>query len=297
MRSIVIEKGIDISRIAEAEKQRIVSHFNNSSRIVLFFEKLQYILTSAVFTFLSVLYNIILPRDFLPSISWGKFRNNMNLLTIRLIDVFGATLGLLLSLPVFLIVPILIKLDSPGPVFYRQIRTGIDRRRSERRHANLGIGIERRRQQRRKRNLFGKPFTIYKFRTMYSEAEKESGPVWAKENDPRITRVGKYLRKLHLDEIPQFWNVLKGDMSLVGPRPERPEIIQKIIAQLPYYQARLTVKPGITGPAQIYNGYDTSLEDVRKKLEYDIDYIQVRSPIYNLKIIFATIAKIFNSSF
>jgi lipopolysaccharide/colanic/teichoic acid biosynthesis glycosyltransferase len=131
---------------------------------------------------------------------------------------------------------------------------------------------------------------------MEDGAERRSGAVWAMQDDPRITSVGRWLRRLHLDEIPQFWNVLRGDMSLVGPRPERPEIIRKIISEIPEYPKRLSVKPGITGPAQICLGYDSSLDDVRRKIQLDLHYISKRSFYLQLRVLALTLVKIFSSA-
>lgn len=210
-------------------------------------------------------------------------------LGLRSLDVFGALWGLLLSLPIFLLVPLLIKLDSPGPVFYRQLRTGINRRR---RAASVAASPA----EQRREELYGKPFHIYKFRTMEEDAERRSGAVWAIPDDPRITAVGRWLRRLHLDEIPQFWNVLRGDMSLVGPRPERPEIIRRLVAAVPEYQNRLEVKPGITGPAQICLGYDNNIDDVRRKTQLDLLYISNRTLRLQLRLLALTLVKIFSSA-
>ncbi|NIA29610.1 MAG: hypothetical protein GWP06_06810, partial [Actinobacteria bacterium] len=199
------------------------------------------------------------------------------------------------AIPVFLIAPILIKRDSPGPVFYKQLRTGIDRRWKERRGASLGAGGERRRVERRKRNLHGKPFYIYKFRTMDVKAESETGAVWAKQDDPRITSIGKWLRKYHVDEIPQLLNVLKGDMTMVGPRPERPEIIGDLLEQIPEYTMRLMVRPGVTGPAQIFLGYDSCMEDIRRKIQFDVSYIANRNLRLLVLILALTATKILSN--
>jgi lipopolysaccharide/colanic/teichoic acid biosynthesis glycosyltransferase len=216
---------------------------------------------------------LVVPSKVLHFISRDNLYQNIHKFLIRLMDVFGALLGFVFSLPFFIIVPILIKLDSPGPVFYKQMRVGADRRKRNRRVAKLGAGKERRCIERRKRDLYGETFYIVKFRTMRNDAEKPSGPIWAAMNDPRVTRIGGWLRKYHLDEIPQFWNVLKGNMSLVGPRPERPEIIDKIMLKLPEYKTRLTTKPGITGPAQIFLGYDSCLDDIKRKIKFDQIYV------------------------
>ncbi len=175
-------------------------------------------------------------------------------------DLAFAMLGLMVSLPVIGIAALFIKLTSKGPVLYKQNRLGKD----------------------------GKVFQIYKLRTMGVDAEKGTGAVWAVQNDPRVTPVGRILRKTHIDEIPQFLNVIKGDMSIVGPRPERPEIIQTLKTAINHYEQRLSVKPGITGLAQVLHKYDASIEDVKKKVQYDLLYVKSRSLLVDLKILART---------
>lgn len=179
----------------------------------------------------------------------------------RISDVVISFLILVLTLPMSFFVAIAIKLDSKGPVLFKQERIGMN----------------------------GKKFKIYKFRSMYQDAEKNTGPVWSTKNDPRVTRVGKILRKLRIDEIPQFVNVLKGEMSLVGPRPERPYFVEQLSGQIPYYQRRLKVRPGITGWAQVKHKYDESIEDVKVKLRYDLFYIENMSLRMDIKILARTI--------
>lgn len=169
--------------------------------------------------------------------------------------------GLVASSPLMLITAILVKISSQGPVLYRQRRVG----------------------------KTGKIFTVYKFRSMYVDAEKRSGPVWAKVDDPRITPIGRWLRRLRLDELPQLWNVVRGDMSIVGPRPERPEFVELLSRQIPYYPQRLAVKPGITGWAQINHKYGDTELDAMIKLEYDLYYIKNLAPALDFYIIFHTI--------
>ena len=210
---------------------------------------------------------------------------------MRFPDILGACLALIITLPFFLMITILIKLDSPGPVFYQQMRTGCDRRRRERRVRNLQVGNERRCSHRRAHHAFGKPFALYKFRTMVKDAERRSGPVWAMRDDPRVTNIGRWLRMTHLDELPQLWNVLRGDMSLIGPRPERPEIIAKIVLEIPGYQQRLLVKPGLTGLAQLCWKNDSSMDDVRKKLQLDLLYLARPSWNMRLQILMYTMIK------
>ena len=179
----------------------------------------------------------------------------------RSLDVVVASLVLLAGLPIWILVVLCIKLDSKGNVFYRQERVG--------------------------RN--GRVFRIMKFRSMKSDAEKQSGPVWAGKNDPRVTRVGKLLRRMHLDEVPQFWNVLIGDMSLVGPRPERPYFVEKLSREIPLYKRRLRFRPGITGWAQVKHKYDESIDDVKTKVKYDLFYIENASWRFDLKILLNTL--------
>ncbi len=198
----------------------------------------------------------------------------------RVLDVVIATLALIVLLPVFLLVAIAVRFDSRGPVFYEQERVGLDRRR--------GRGATPIRGDRRKNHGYGKPFTIYKFRSMVSDAEKHSGPVWAKKRDPRATRVGAFLRLSHLDEIPQLMNVLRGEMSMVGPRPERPQLFGDLVAQIPEYALRCRTLPGITGVAQIKNGYDDSLQSAARKVQYDLYYIRKGTAMLDLKIMMAT---------
>jgi exopolysaccharide biosynthesis polyprenyl glycosylphosphotransferase len=179
----------------------------------------------------------------------------------RFLDILFSILFLTLMLPVFLLTAVVIKIDSTGPVFFKQQRVG--------------------------RN--GKLFTIHKFRTMIKDAEKHTGPVWAEKSDPRITRMGRFMRKVRLDEFPQFINVLIGDMSLVGPRPERPFFVEKLKEEYPYYTRRLKVQPGITGWAQVKGEYDTSIENVKEKLQYDLYYIENMSLRMDIRIMLYTI--------
>ncbi len=207
----------------------------------------------------------------------------------RVIDISGSAIGLLLGLPLFFVVGILIKLDSPGPVFFRQERVGMNRRRRERRTLEIKRNKQERRTDRRKKNLYGETFYLYKFRTMVVDAEKGCGPIWAKSDDPRITNIGKVLRKTRIDELPQLINVLKGEMSLVGPRPERYHFVRDFIYRIDGYPNRLGVRPGITGQAQVENGYDSCVEDVKLKVNHDLNYIQQWSILKDFKILLKTI--------
>ena len=198
----------------------------------------------------------------------------------RILDVVLASMALIALLPVFVMVAIAVLLDSRGPALYKQERVGLNRRR--------GPGATPIRGNRRKIHSYGRPFTIYKFRSMVSDAEKHTGPVWAKQEDPRATRVGAFLRRSHLDEIPQLFNVLRGDMSMVGPRPERPQLFGDIVAKIPAYAYRCRTLPGITGIAQIRNGYDDSLQSAARKVQYDLYYIRKGSALMDIKIMMAT---------
>ena len=185
------------------------------------------------------------------------------LVTKRLCDVAASIAGLVLSLPLTIATAIVVKLDSPrDPVLYHQERVGLN----------------------------GAPFTIHKFRTMRRDAEANTGPVWsAGDDDPRITQVGRFLRKSRLDEIPQLWNVLRGDMSLIGPRPERPAFVEMLTRQIPFYGQRHIVKPGVTGWAQVRYAYGASVEDSLEKMQYDLYYVKHMSLVFDLMIAVETI--------
>lgn len=179
----------------------------------------------------------------------------------RITDILCALIGILATLPLLPFILLAIRLDSPGPFFYGQERVGEKE----------------------------KNFVLYKFRTMRADAESETGAVWAQENDSRITRVGSILRKSRIDELPQFINVLRGDMSMVGPRPERPEFVGKLKEVIPYYSERHFVKPGVTGWAQVRYPYGASVEDALEKLRYDLYYIKHISLTFDLMIILETV--------
>jgi exopolysaccharide biosynthesis polyprenyl glycosylphosphotransferase len=189
-----------------------------------------------------------------------KLPSRLSLSCKRLMDLVLAGVGLLIFAPFLPLVALAIRLDSPGPVFYRQIRSG----------------------------RAGRSFSILKFRTMSTDAEKDGQPRWAAENDPRITRVGHFLRKTRLDELPQLHNVLRGEMSIVGPRPERPEFIEQLEQDIPFYSTRLMVKPGLTGWAQIHYRYGNNVEDALIKLQYDFYYLRYWSLWLDLYIMFRT---------
>jgi exopolysaccharide biosynthesis polyprenyl glycosylphosphotransferase len=179
----------------------------------------------------------------------------------RIFDILVSLIILILTSPILIITAIAIKIDSKGPVFFKQERMGQN----------------------------GKIFNILKFRSMINDAEKFTGPVWSQKDDPRVTKVGKIVRKIRIDEIPQMYNVLKGEMSLVGPRPERPYFVEKLSQEIPYYKRRLKVRPGITGWAQVKHKYDESIEDVKVKLRYDLFYIENMSIRMDFKIMLRTI--------
>lgn len=199
----------------------------------------------------------------------------------RAVDVAAATAGIVVLAPVMAVVALAVKMDSRGPVFYAQDRVGINRRRRERRTNRPADG-------RRRVVNAGRPFRIYKFRTMRTDAES-GGPQWAKYGDPRITRTGRVLRKTRLDEIPQFLNVLRGDMTLIGPRPERPFFVNILQKEVPHYSKRLLVKPGITGMAQVNHKYDDSIESVRTKVKWDLRYIRSQGLASDARIVLRTI--------
>ncbi len=198
---------------------------------------------------------------------------------IRGLNVLVALIGLVLTLPIWLLIAAAIKLTSRGPVFYAQSRVGLDARQ---RRPPRG-------DSRRRADIGGRPFVIYKFRTMTVDAERHGKAVWATNDDQRVTRIGGWLRSCRLDELPQLINVLKGDMNMVGPRPERPQLFAELREQIPEYQRRQQVRPGITGHAQVHLQYDTSVEDVKQKVSHDLEYIASRSVWQDIKIMIKTI--------
>ena len=197
----------------------------------------------------------------------------------RVLNVVVAATGVVLTAPVMVAIALLIKLTSRGPIFYTQLRVGIDRRTlgepagNSRRHVNYG----------------GKPFKIYKFRTMATRDETQADQVWAARQDPRVTAIGRILRQYRLDELPQLINVLRGEMDVVGPRPEQPSIFARLREEIDRYDERQRVRPGITGWAQINQSYDSCVEDVRRKLKYDLEYINRQSALEDLRIMLRTL--------
>ena len=179
----------------------------------------------------------------------------------KLTDLILASTLLLITFPLWLLIALAIKLEDKGPIFYRQKRIGKDKN----------------------------PFSLFKFRSMRSEAEKSTGPVWAQKDDSRVTKVGKILRNTHLDELPQMINVLKGELSLVGPRPERPEFVEQLEKEVPHYHIRHLIKPGFTGWAQTKFRYGRSITDSQEKLQYDLYYLKNRNPLLDLGILLKTL--------
>jgi len=205
---------------------------------------------------------------------WGVYETRAR----RVLNVAVAVVGLMLTAPLMLAIALLVKLTSPGPILYRQVRVGMDRR-----NPRIPVGNHR-----RAIDYGGAPFTIYKFRTMAAAASRSDRQVWASPNDVRVTTLGRLLRKYRLDELPQLFNVLKGDMNIVGPRPEQPTIFANLRAQVMDYPLRQRVRPGITGWAQINHHYDQSIDDVRKKVALDLEYIARQSFLEDLKIMLRT---------
>jgi exopolysaccharide biosynthesis polyprenyl glycosylphosphotransferase len=184
-----------------------------------------------------------------------------SLIVQTVLNRLAAAVGIVVASPIMLLTALAVKLSSPGPFLYRQVRVGLD----------------------------DVPFTVYKFRSMRADAEKGTGAVWASKDDPRVTKVGKVIRKLRFDELPQLFNTLKGEMSMVGPRPERPEFVKELSKKIPYYRQRHCVRPGITGWAQINFKYGDTLEDTMTKLEYDLYYIKNMSLSLDTYIVFHTV--------
>ena len=251
----------DILVIALSERRG-----NFPSQIILE-SKLKGIIIEEATSFYEKITGKILVENLRPS--WiifadGFNRNNVNRMVKRLIDIILSAIGLCGSCPLVVFISILVKFDSVGPVFFKQERVG----------------------------EHGRHFTLVKFRTMVADAEKDTGPVWSQTTDPRVTKLGIILRRTGMDEIPQLFNVLKGDMSFVGPRPERPHFVAELQQKIPYYTQRLTVKPGITGWAQVRYGYGATLEDAVEKLQYDLYYIKNMSVFLDLLVILSTVHKV-----
>ncbi len=205
-------------------------------------------------------------------------RSPLNQGMCRALNVLAALIALLVLSPLMLVVAVVVRLTSRGPVLFTQPRVGLDRR----------VLRSRQEDARRSQDYGGRIFTIYKFRSM-AQTDSDSPQVWAEEGDPRVTRVGKILRLYRLDELPQFWNVLTGDMNLVGPRPEQPDIFVRLRKEVRHLSGRQQVLPGITGLAQVFQHYDRSIDDVRRKADLDLEYIRNRSPLHDLEIMARTL--------
>jgi len=218
----------------------------------------------------------------------------------RAMNLTIASVALVLVSPIMLVFAALVKLTSPGPIFYSQARVGVNRRSTPRDTVEAVNDAGERRAahkpyDRRTRNIGGHPFMIYKFRTMRADAERPSGAVWATKGDARVTPVGRVMRKYRVDELPQLFNVIRGEMNIVGPRPERPSIFSRLCDDIEEYPLRQQAKPGITGWAQVNHNYDTCIDDVRTKVRYDLEYLQRQSVAEDLLIMARTLpVMIFN---
>ena len=196
----------------------------------------------------------------------------------RALNLVVASVALVLAAPIMLLIALAIRLTSKGPILYSQIRVGVDRRwRSARTYDRRGY------------DHGGRLFTMYKFRSMRVDAEADGKAVWAQKMDPRATPIGRFLRATRLDELPQLYNVIRGDMNIVGPRPERPSIFAQLREDIPQYAMRQRVKPGITGWAQINQAYDSCMDDVKSKVRYDLEYVRSRSLGHDLRIMSMTL--------
>ena len=197
----------------------------------------------------------------------------------RIMNIALASIGLALAAPIMIVFAVLVKLTSPGPIFYTQARVGLDRRLRPRSRTVY---------DRRARDLGGRPFMILKFRTMRTDAE-QNGAVWAEKGDARVTPVGSVMRKYRIDELPQLVNVIRGEMNIVGPRPERPSIFSRLCDDIADYPLRQQARPGITGWAQVNQAYDTSIDDVRSKVRYDLEYLARQGMAEDLRIMARTV--------
>jgi sugar transferase (PEP-CTERM system associated) len=200
--------------------------------------------------------------------SEGFKKSRVQVALKRLLDLVAGLIGLIVAAPVMVLTAIAVKLSSPGPILYHQSRVG----------------------------LRGRVFTVHKFRSMRQDAEQDTGAVWARANDARVTWVGRFLRRTRLDELPQLWNVLIGDMSIVGPRPERPEFVSSLTRQIPFYGQRHIVRPGLTGWAQVRYTYGASVEDAMEKLQYDLFYIKNMSVALDLFVLAKTVKTVLTGS-
>lgn len=265
---------------------------------------------------LSDLVDLYAVAEYLPPADWvtrlNLVRPRRDILCItpttrvlkRAMDVVVSLSMLVVLSPLLALVALAVKLTSPGPAIFRQQRVGLNLRggqvaKQDRRQSpdTLIPPSDDRRQgvDRRAKANYGKPFVLYKFRTMRTDAEK-NGAQFATEGDPRVTPIGRFLRKTRLDELPQLWNVLKGEMTLVGPRPERPEFMEELSDEIPNYLDRLGLKPGLTGPAQVINGYDNNIESFRRKVALDLLYLQNCCLWNDIKILLRTVRVVLTGS-
>jgi sugar transferase (PEP-CTERM system associated) len=268
--TIVIGKPPDIPRIVRERKvDRVVVSLADARGKISMNELLDMKLNDGVrFDHLASVYaeytGKIAVENLRPSwfvFSEGFRKSRLTALGKRALDVSVSLVGLIVLAPVMVLVAIGTRLSSPGPIFYHQARVGLN----------------------------GRTFTVHKVRSMRVDAEKGTGAVWAKAGDPRVTGFGRFLRRVRLDEVPQFWNVLVGDMSIVGPRPERPEFVGELKTQIPFYGQRHVVRPGLTGWAQVRHSYGSSVEDSLQKLQYDLFYIKNLSLAFDIFIMLETV--------
>lgn len=265
---------------------------------------------------LSDLVDIYAVAEYLPPADWVtrlnlvRPRRDVLCLSVgtrflkRSLDLVVSLVMIVVLAPVLVFTALAVRITSPGPVVFRQQRVGLNLRggketkkdrRQESAASILETGDRRKGIDRRANANYGKPFTLYKFRTMRTDAEKD-GAQFATKGDPRVTSIGRFLRKTRLDELPQLWNVLKGEMTLVGPRPERPEFMEELSVEIPNYLDRLGLKPGLTGPAQVINGYDNNIESFRRKVALDLLYLQNCCLWNDIKILFRTIRVVLTGS-
>lgn len=243
-----------------------------------------------------------LPRSqWLTKLNLTSPRRNLTCLPLatvvfkRAADLVIATSLLLVTAPILLLTAIMVKMTSRGPIIYAQTRVGLNLREKSkedrRKFDALPSGLDDRRNSandRREASNYGRLFTMYKFRTMKIDAEA-GGAQFAQKADPRVTLIGRFLRRTRIDELPQLWNVIRGDMSMVGPRPERPQFMETLSEEIPNYVDRLGLKPGLTGMAQVVNGYDNEIEGFRRKVSYDLMYLQNCCILNDLKILLRTV--------
>jgi sugar transferase (PEP-CTERM system associated) len=265
---LVIGSRADLSRIVQQQRiDRIVVSLSDRRGSLPVDELLQAKLSGVRVEDAATMYERITGKILIDDIkpSWLIFSDGFRASRItraikRGFDIVVAGLGLLLAAPLMALTALAVRLDSRGPILYCQERVGKD----------------------------GRPFTLCKFRSMVANAEQGT-PIWAKDQDDRVTRVGRFIRLTRLDELPQLWNVLRGDMSCVGPRPERPFFVQQLTAEIPFYNTRHVVRPGVTGWAQVKYRYGSSVEDAAEKLRYDLYYIKHQSLIFDLTILLDTV--------